>query len=315
MTLSRCIDEYVRHRRSLGVCFHGEQVRLSAFVKSVGDLALADVSPEAVRRYLDGTGPVTQAWFCRFHTVTGFYRFAITRQYVDRSPMPPRLPKPPAEFIPYIYSETDMRALLTAVDARHEEDWLVRPQTVRTLLLLLYATGLRISEALALTMADVDLPEAILTIRQTKFYKSRLVPIGADLVDVLVRYRDQHPARPAHRPEVSFLSDRYGRPILRQTAELVFKRVREQAGLERPAGRTFRPRLHDLRHTMALNRLVSWYREGKNVQRLLPHLATYLGHRSVNETQRYLNMTAELTMEAGLRFLKYAMPGGQNEHA
>jgi len=315
MTLSRCIDEYVRHRRSLGVCFHGEQVRLSAFVKSVGDLALADVTPEAVRRYLDGSGPVTQGWFCRFHTVTGFYRFAITRQYVDRSPMPPRPPKPPAEFIPYIYSETDMRALLTAVDARYEEDWLVRPQTVRTLLLLLYATGLRISEALALTMADVDLHEAILTIRETKFYKSRLVPIGADLLDVLVRYRDQHPARSARRPDVSFLSDRHGQPILRQTAELVFKRVREQAGLERPACRTFRPRLHDLRHTFALNRLVSWYREGKNVQRLLPHLATYLGHRSVNETQRYLNMTAELTMEAGLRFLKYAMPGGQDEDA
>ena len=95
MTLSRCIDEYVRHRRSLGVCFHGEQVRLSALVKSVGDIPLADVTPEAVRRYIDGKGPVTQSWFCRFHTVSGFYRFAVTRQYVDRSPMPPRPPKPP----------------------------------------------------------------------------------------------------------------------------------------------------------------------------------------------------------------------------
>ena len=315
MTSSHCIDEYVRHRRSLGVCFHGEQVRLRAFLKSAADVALPAVSAESVRRYIDGKGPVTQAWFCRFHTVAGFYRFAIARQYTDHSPLPPRPPKPPAEFIPYIYSEQEMRALLEAVDARYEEDWLVRPQTVRTLLLLLYATGLRISEALALTTADVDLHEAILTIRETKFYKSRLVPIGADLVDVLVRYRDQHTARSARRPDDPFLSDRHGRPILRQTAELVFKRVREQAGLERPACRTFRPRLHDFRHTYALNRLVSWYREGKNVQRLLPHLSTYLGHRSVNETQRYLNMTAELTMEAGLRFLKYAMPGGQDENA
>jgi integrase/recombinase XerD len=139
-----------------------------------------------------------------------------------------------------------VRALLTAVDARHEEDWLVLPRTMRTLLLLLYATGLRISEALALTMADVDLREAIVTIRETKFYKSRLVPIGTDLVDVLVRHRAQQTAK-SRRADAPFLSDRHGRSISRQTAELVFKRVREQAGLERPACRTFRPRLHDFR--------------------------------------------------------------------
>ena len=314
MTLSTCIQEYVRHRRSLGVHFHGEQVQLSAFVKAVGDIPLTAVDTEAVRRYVDGKGPVTRAWFSRFHTVAGFYRFAIAREYITRAPLPPRPPKPPAEFIPYIYSETDVRALLTAVDARHEEDWLVLPQTVRTLLLLLYATGLRISEALALTMADVDLREAILTIRETKFYKSRLVPIGADLVDVLVRHRARQNAK-ACRADAPLLSDRHGRAISRQTAELVFKRVREQAGLERPACRTFRPRLHDFRHTFAMNRLVSWYREGKNVQRLLPHLSTYLGHCSVKETQRYLCMTSELTMEAGLRFLNYAIPGGPHEDA
>ena len=207
MTLSACIKEYVRHRRSLGVQFHGEQVQLTAFAKAVGDVSLTDITPEAVRRYLDAKGPVTRAWFSRFHTVTGFYRFAIRRQYLDRSPLPPRPPKPPAEFIPYIYSEPDMRALLEAVDARHEEDWLVRPTTVRTLLLLLYATGLRISEALALTHADVDLAEAILTIRETKFYKSRLVPIGADLVGVLTRYRDHQDKKPARRLDTSFLAD------------------------------------------------------------------------------------------------------------
>src|SRR5712692_3760430 len=141
------------------------------------------------------------------------------------------------------------------------------------------------------------------------------MPIAANLLDILVRSRDQHTARPARRPDVSFLSDRHGRLIRRQTAELVFKRVREQAGLERPACRTFRPRLHDFRHTFAMNRLISWYRQGKNVQRLLPHLSTYLGHCSVKETQRYLCMTSELTMEAGLRFLKYAIPGGSHEDA
>jgi integrase/recombinase XerD len=286
-----CYFKQVRPR-CLGVQFHGEQVQLSAFVKVVGDIALTAVDDEAVRRYLDGKGPVTRAWFSRFHTVAGFYRFAIAHEYTTRAPLPRRPPKPPAEFIPYIYSGTDVRALLTAVDARYEEDRLVLPHTVRTLLLLLYATGRRISEALALTMADVDLREAILTIHETKFYKRRLAPIGADLLDVLVRYRAQQTAR-SRRADAPFPSDRHGRAISRQTAELVFKRVREQAGLERPACRTFRPRLHDVRHTFAMNRLVSWYRHGKNVQRLLPHFSTYLGHCSVKETQRVYDVRVD----------------------
>jgi integrase/recombinase XerD len=94
MTLSTCIQEYVRHRRSLGVQFHGEQVQLSAFVKVVGDIALTAIDAEAVRRYIDGKGPVTHAWFSRFHTVAGFYRFAIAREYTTRAPLPPRPPKP-----------------------------------------------------------------------------------------------------------------------------------------------------------------------------------------------------------------------------
>ena len=139
-----------------------------------------------------------------------------------------------------------------------------------------------------MTAGDVNLPEALLTIRETKFYKSRLVPIGADLVDVLRHYRSRHAGRTARAPDAPFLSDHRGQRITRQTAELVFRGVRTQADLHHDPDRTFAPRLHDFRHTFAMNRLITWYREGKNVQRLLPHLTTYLGHRSVKETQRYL---------------------------
>jgi integrase/recombinase XerD len=312
MTLAHAIDAYVRHRRSLGVDFHGEQVRLSAFLKTVGDVEIDAVSPIAVRQYLDGRGPVTHAWFCRYHTINAFYRFAMKREYVATSPMPRTKPTPPPDFIPYLYSEDDMRRLIAAVGARHEEDWLVRPQTVRVLLLLLYATGLRISEALTLDLHDVDLRQAVLTIRETKFYKTRLVPIGPDLLDVLRRYRDRRDGTVCRTPSDPFLSDRRGHRILRQTAELIFKRVRAQAGLVRDPGKTYGPRLHDFRHTFAMNRFITWYREGQNVQRLLPHLATYLGHHSVRETQRYLQATSALTMEAGLRFLRYAEVPNEN---
>jgi integrase len=111
--------------------------------------------------------------------------------------------------VPYIYSIDEIKRLLRAADERLEEDCLIRPKTFRTLLLLLYGSGLRISEALALNVGDVDLEERVLTIRETKFYKSRLVPIGDDLHGLLLRYGEhQHPAKSSgDRP---FLADRHG---------------------------------------------------------------------------------------------------------
>jgi integrase len=106
------------------------------------------------------------------------------------------------------------------------------------------------------------------------------------------------------------LGTQKGELILRQTAELVFKRLREQAGVCRSGDARYQPRLHDFRHTFAVVRLVTWYREGKNVQRLLPHLSIYLGHGRLRDTQRYLSMTTELLEQASLCFERYARPEG-----
>ncbi len=109
------------------------------------------------------------------------------------------------------------------------------------------------------------------------------------------------------------LIDRRGRPLPRQTCNVSFRKLREQAGVIREPGTTYeQPRPHDFRHTFAVNRVVAWYREGKNVQRLLPHLSTYLGHYNVGDTQRYLSMTTDLLAEAGDRFRRYAGPVNQS---
>jgi site-specific recombinase XerD len=201
-----------------------------------------------------------------------------------------------------------MRKLIDAADSRHRFVWLLTPDTVRTLLLLLYGTGLRISEALSLNLGDFDHDSAVLTIRETKFFKSRLVPIGPDLRRVLEAYIDQQ-WPPAMRAETTpLLGTIKNERILRQTAELVHKRLREEADVHRSTSARFQPRLHDFRHTFAVVRLVTWYREGKNVQRLLPHLTTYLGHARIQDTARYLSMTTELLQQASLCFERYARP-------
>jgi integrase len=95
--------------------------------------------------------------------------------------------------------------------------------------------------------------------------------------------------------------------LSRNAAEVAFRRVRDSAGVLRHDGARYQPRLHDLRHTAAVHRLIAWYRSGADVQRLLPQLATYLGHVHIAGTQRYLTLTPELLREAGLRFERYAM--------
>ena len=159
--------------------------------------------------------------------------------------------------------------------------------------------GLRGGEALRLTRADVDLSGALLTVRETKFYKSRLVPLGSHDNEVLTQYaRRWLPYTAAAADDLPFLANRDGTPLVRSTVHQAFVAVRQAAGLQSPVGARRRPRLHDLRHSFAVHRLTSWYREGKDVQRLLPYLATCLGHTDIAGTTVYLSMTPELLHEA-----------------
>jgi len=306
--LSQAVEQYILHKRSLGIGFRSEAVRLRAFVKNIGDCDMCLIEPAPVLRFLEGTGPITSFWLSKYHTLKAFYRYALAREYCARCPLPLSIPQMPEAFQPYIYTNQDIERLIDAADARHRYVWLLEPHTVRTLLLLLYGTGLRIGEALHLKLEDFDAEAGILTIRETKFFKSRLVPVSADLNGVLCGYIDrQWPGRPSTDP-TPLLGNHKGGPILRQTAELVFKRLREQAGVSRSKDARFQPRLHDFRHTFAVVRLVTWYRESKNVQRLLPHLSTYLGHGRLRDTQRYLTMTTELLQQASVCFERYARP-------
>jgi len=308
MNLSKAVEGYIVHKRSLGMGFRSEAVRLHAFVKAVGNCDMRFIKPVRVRQYLDGTGPVTYFWFSKYHTLTAFYRYAIARGYCSKSPLPINVPVKPEKFQPYIYTNRDMKRLIEAADSRHRHVWLLEPATVRTLLLLLYGSGLRISEALHLRIADFDADAGVLTIRETKFFKSRFVPLGPDLARVLCDYMKRQWSGRTRTDATPLFGTHKGEPILRQTAELVFKRLREEAGVLRSKEARYQPRLHDFRHTFAVVRLVTWYREGENVQRLLPHLSVYLGHARLQDTQRYLTMTTELLKHASRCFEQYARP-------
>jgi integrase len=169
-------------------------------------------------------------------------------------------------------------------------------------------TGLRITEALTLQAGDIDLDAGVLTVRQTKFHKSRLVPLHPSATRSL---RDYATARARHRPaprDTTFFVSDAGRRLPYGTVRQTFHRLLRRAMPGAASTGRARPRLHDLRHTFACRRLMAWYRDGTDIDRAIDRLSAYLGHAKVTDTYWYLTGIPELLALAGRRFEQFAAP-------
>lgn len=309
MTALEVIDAYLAARRSLGVRLEREGRYLHQFAREVSNVSLSDVTPEAVSRFLRGRGAPTTTWKVKKSSLAGLYRYAIGRGIVTVSPLPDHPPKFSPPQTPYVYSPAEVQRLLDATAVLDHPASRLQAMTYRTLLLLLYGSGLRVGEAIGLRLCDADLSERLITVRSTKFYKTRVVPIGRRLSGQLAAYLDRRCrlALPDEERSALFCT-RTGRGLYYPDVITNFQRIRSAAGIGTPPGEPRPPRLHDLRHAAAVHRVLAWYRAGRDVQRLLPALATYLGHVDIRSTQRYLQMTPELLHEANQRFAHYAGP-------
>jgi integrase/recombinase XerD len=318
MTTSGLIETYLAAKRAHGTRLRSAERALYQFARETGDRPLAEVTPQAVATFLRGRGDLSATWATRYGLLTGLYRFALARGHVAVSALPDQRPKLPASVTPYVYSRAELQRLLDATAILESPFSRLQASTYRTLLLTLYGSGLRVGEALRLTLVDVDLVERVLTVHETKFYKSRLVPVGEQLAAALAAYGRRRAGLPMpHGMDSAFFASRAGHRIDYQRVVTLFQHVRAYAGIGCPPGSSRPPRLHDLRHTAAVHRVIGWYRDGKDVQQLLPKLATYLGHANIASTQRYLQMTPELLHEASLRFAAYAdaVEDGVADHA
>ena len=307
MKLSQAVREYVEYKQALGMRFHTEAVMLQAFCRALGaETALADITEVQICAYLNPPGPLTRFRQRKREVLTGFNRFVMGREYTSSLPISQLPPTKLPSFVPYIFTREELRRLLEGVP-HHRKAKKLQPHTLRLVLLLLYGTGLRISELVSLTLADVDLPAGLLTVRDTKFYKTRLVALGPQLTQALSLYAaERKKAGHSQQPEAAFFVLRSGAPANAPGIRDAFSSLRDYAGI-RHEGTGQRPRLHDLRHSFAVHRLVSWYQQGKDVQDLLPDLAVYLGHVSLASTQLYLTLTPELLEQASARFERYAL--------
>jgi site-specific recombinase XerD len=315
MKLQHLIERYIDYRETLGERFKSRANTLRAFGRAIGPRTkIADVRTEQVDAFLTGTGPITSAWHIKHSTLLGFFRYATSRGYAAEIPLPTVLPKRPPRFVPYIYSRDELRRILDATGSYQRQRSPMEPITVRTIVLLLYGAGLRVSEVIRLDQKDVDLRHSVLTVRLSKFHKTRLVPFGRQVNRILTDYakRDVVPVLRSSE-ESPFFTTRAGTRVNQYTLEDNFQRVRVKAGIRRSDSARYQPRLHDLRHSFAVHRLTSWYQQGADVQRLIYQLSVYLGHLHLADTQTYLSMTPELLREASARFERYAGKGGNHD--
>src|SRR5208283_4495239 len=312
--------------------FHSHlAARLQAFLETRIALGRKGYSDSKILIYIDLflmselkpgrpiTPEIAERWFKSMeHLSTGtrINRMSILRQFcyylghfdprtcvIHRSFLPRRTR--PA---PHIYSAQEVCSIIEAAK-QIGPDGSLRPDVISTLIGLLYSTGLRIGEALNLKLADVDLKGQLLTIRETKFMKSRYVPLSPSTVDHLTVFLRQRkdagfPIIPTAPVFISPSGRAYGQPRISE----IFLDILRNIGLRGPKGERG-PRVHDFRHSFAVTRLALWYQEGANLNAKLPLLATYLGHSSLTGTEIYLQATAELLDKTSKRFHnRFAVP-------
>lgn len=294
--LEQHLDEYLKLRRTLGHKLGHAHRYLPRFVSYLDERGAEFVTIDAALAWsLEPVVPVGSVVPAdRMMIVRGFARYL--------SGIDPRTEVPPAGAIrhphrwrqPFIYSDADVLALIEQASVAIPQPW--RSATHQTLIGLLATTGLRVGEALRLDRGDLDRGEGVLRIRVSKFGKSRLVPLQASAVDALERYdHTRQRLLPDPSTDSLFVSLR-GTRVIYECVWPTHRKLCEHAGVG--ASSPVTPRIHDHRHTFAVNTLLGWYQDGVDVPGRISWLSTYLGHREPRYTYHYLSAAPDLLAHA-----------------
>ena len=306
LTVVARAEQYLGHRRSLGFKLEsagGVLLDFARFGDSVGHTG--PLTTDLMLRWAtQSEGHSARYRSARLSIVRGFARYLAARDGKSQVPPMRLLGRCFRRQQPHIYTEAQL-CQLVAESSHLRPTYPLRPYTYATLFGLLASTGLRVSEALALRQDDVDLEAGVLLIRETKFRKSRFVPIHESVVHAMQRFVAERIRDSDARSAPLFFVGAQGKRLPYSTVRWTFRRICRRLDW-RSNGTLPRPRIHDLRHSFACRRLLQWYRDDIDVDQSIAALATYLGHAKVSDTYWYLNGTVELMAFAAERFEKFA---------
>lgn len=319
ISLQARVSDYLAERRRLGFELGTMALALASFARYVtsvhhrGALTVDLMAEWARHDKWNRDNP--QTWARRLKLLRPFTRYL--RQFDPRTEVPDEtvFGPVPGRMAPHIYREEEIVDLLTAARELQPHGGL-RPATFETLFGLIASTGLRVSEALDLLDADVDLKSAMLTVRETKFAKSRQLPLHPSTVEALERYRRLRIRQVRTSTETSFFvgsrGQLLGQPLGDRQVHRVFNELRDRLGWVN-RGAHDGPRIHDLRHSFAVRRLMLWHAQGIDVDQAMLSLSTYLGHAKVSNTYWYLTAVPELMALAGGKFERFAEDLGDGD--
>lgn len=320
ISLQRRIDDYLAERRRLGFVLRSRDTFLADFASYVAQChhrwpLTVELMVDWVRQGKDGQGS-PETWVRRLGKLRSF--ICYLKQFEPDTEVPDEsiFGAEPGRVAPHIYHEDEIVELLAAARQLCPHGSL-RPMTFETLFGLMASTGLRVSEAIHLRDDDVDLKHGMLTIRQTKFAKSRQLPIHPTTTSALMKYRQQRARLVVTTAEMPFLissrGKRFGEPLCERQVHRVFNMLRDSLSWVNRGGHAA-PRLHDLRHTFAVRRMLLWYAEGTDIDQMMLALSTYMGHAEIFYTYWYLTAVPELMALAGGKFERFAdITGGHDE--
>lgn len=296
------IENFINLRRLSGSDYSSQIRLLKYFDNFLVEVGYREtrITRQITDHYLQslcGISPRTRS--NRFSVVRQLCEYLASKDSLSYVPEPLPMPSSYRAHQPYIYPYNQVRNLLAAASELSPPGSL-RPHTYRTLFGILYSTGLRIGEAINLNLEHFQLAEQRLFIAQGKFRKARWIVLSSSTCRALQQYRERRLEKKPRSLDSPFLLNKGHRRLSYSSVNRTFKCLLKQCGIveEKQVG----PRMHDLRHTFAVHRLLSWYRDGHDVNARLTSLATYMGHVDIRSTRVYLRPTTELLREVHLRF-------------
>ena len=300
--------EFIRLKRSLGAGYLFEErtlAQLDRYLARAGLAEVATVAPAAIHGWLEslpGVSPATRA--TKRRVAEAFFEHMIRRGLLADNPARFRCGGPPQRTHAFIFTREQIQEVLRRASGLRDVPFFAhRGATYATIFATLYCLGLRVSEVCALSLGDIDLSQGLVLVRESKFYKSRLLPMGPRYCESLEQFLDlrRRGWPDASRAETPLFPGRYWRRLHRCSIGGVLRAIIKEIGL-RPGPGQRGPCVHSFRHSFALHRLTRWYREGADVQAKLPLLSAFLGHLDIASTQVYLDATTDLLEAANERF-------------